>query len=532
MKRSYNEKRDLYVALTRFNYFPNQKEHMGELPPCFSTRQFTPEINELIAALKKSTDREKKGFDLVEFRATRYNNVARTLSLIHPKAYSELTKIIIDNWDSLRHIADNTSSHITPEIRQDGRAFVMNYEDALAKKKRIIQSSFAKKVRIQTDIANCFNSVYSHSIPWAIIGLAEAKANRKRTSWFNQLDRCNSACKRGETLGIPIGPGTSSVIIEIILSTIDIHLQKKGYTFERYVDDYVCYCDSDNQSEAFIIDLDHMLADFKLSLNLNKTISSRLPSSSDDDWILELIGSLPHKKTINFGGEQFTGYFAHEALIFINQALKINANSSDGSVLKFAIQLITTKLSPCSAGVIFQEILNLSWHYPILIPFLNKLCINHEIDVSPYSEQLNTIIIESALKRRSDGMCWTLYLMYIRGLLPSEEAIEKVIKSKDCLSLTLIFKYQGYLQPMKPFVDTLIEGELYAKDNYWLLLYQLFLKNHIANPYKDDQTFNILKNQRVDFLPSYEETDAEKESDRVSDSMIFGPVQDFIDEYK
>tara|TARA_B000000460_G_C21526892_1_gene398725 strand:- start:640 stop:2241 length:1602 start_codon:yes stop_codon:yes gene_type:complete len=528
MVLSHNEERDLYVALTRFNYFPNQKENMGELPPCFSTRQFTPEVCEEIATLNKSRKRKNSGFDAVEFRATRYNNVSRTLTLIHPKAYSDLTKHIIDNWASLRHISENENSHIKPNIREDGRVFVMNYENPLSKKRRIIQSSFAKKVQVSTDIANCFNSVYSHSIAWAIVGLETAKTNRRSNGlWYNQMDIYTRACKRNETQGIPIGAGTSSIIIETILSRIDSKLREKEYTFERYVDDYTCYCSSESQSEAFIIDLEHMLAEFKLSLNLGKTTVSKLPSHTEDDWVLELLSCIPATSIIEVDGIQTKVYFAPECLTFINQALKINEKTPDGSVLKYAMQLIVSHLEEGGADTVFQQILNLSWHYPILIPFLDKLCVAHQINLESYEHQLNEIIVESAIKRRSDGMCWPLHIMYSHELKPSDEAIKKVIESEDCLALTLVVSYWEYIPAIKSLVDSKITNDLYSKDNYWVLLYQLFINDLIANPY-DDETFNILKRHNVNFLPGENKTEAEAESDRIAASFIFPPITDSL----
>ncbi|HDT5862493.1 TPA: hypothetical protein QHB43_002395, partial [Aeromonas hydrophila subsp. hydrophila] len=38
------EKRLLIEALSRYNYFPNQRLGLSELPPSFDSRQFTPEV--------------------------------------------------------------------------------------------------------------------------------------------------------------------------------------------------------------------------------------------------------------------------------------------------------------------------------------------------------------------------------------------------------------------------------------------------------------------------------------------------------
>lgn len=517
---TFNEEREIFVALTRHNYFPNQKEYMGELPPCFDTRQFTPEVCTAISKLAIPKHRNDTAYDLSEYRATRYNNVPRVLGLIHPKPYSDLVCHMIDNWSKLRHIVDNGNSHIKPELRSDGRAFVMNYEDSVTKKRRVIQSCFSKRVKVTSDIANCFNSIYTHSIPWAIVGVENAKKN-KRKGWYNQLDKNARTCKRGETLGVPIGSGTSSILVELVLVKIDEKLVNKGYNFERYIDDYTCYCDNDLQAENFIIDLGRLLSEYKLSLNLSKTNIINLPSPSDDDWVLEISSILPTKSSVLIDEERIDVYSTSQSLTFINQALKINERTPDGSVLKYALQLITNSLDDIAAETVFQETLNLSWHYPILIPFLEKLSSKYEINVEYYENQLNKIIIDNAKKRKSDGMCWPLFIMYTRGLTPTNETIEEVVSSEDCLAITMIVNFQGFPEPVKSFVDNLTNTDNYTKDNYWLLLYQSFFLNQITSPY-DDEVFEKLKELDVNFLPDENITKSESECEKIAYELTFG----------
>jgi len=166
------EKRMLYVALTRYNYFPNQKSSVGELPPCINTRQFTPEISDRLCALD---DKRRGGYDVVTYFSTRYNNVARELALIHPRAYCRLAKHIVDNWSGISYIKDNVNSFIKPEIHHDGRILVMNYEDPIEKTNRNLNNSFGKRFIVNADISNCFSSIYTHAIPWAIVGFDKAK---------------------------------------------------------------------------------------------------------------------------------------------------------------------------------------------------------------------------------------------------------------------------------------------------------------------------------------------------------------------
>ena len=57
------------------------------------------------------------------------------------------------------------------------------------------------------------------------------------------------------------------------------------------------------------------------------------------------------------------------------------------------------------------------------------------------------------------------------------------------------------------FATELDKSDLYGLDSYWLLLYQLYLDQLIANPYKDgDPTFDIMKNSGVNFVQPVEWT--------------------------
>ena len=67
------------------------------------------------------------------------------------------------------------NSAITAEQHNDGRLFIMNYEDHETKTKNTLDISFGAGFRAHADIANCFGSIYTHSLEWAIQGYEEAK---------------------------------------------------------------------------------------------------------------------------------------------------------------------------------------------------------------------------------------------------------------------------------------------------------------------------------------------------------------------
>ncbi|WP_317203069.1 RNA-directed DNA polymerase [Janthinobacterium sp.] len=264
----FDEKRFAYEALIRWNYFPNQKI-IGEIPPCFSTKNFTPEIAEILVKSGEPACR-KGGYDNVEYLASRYNNIPRPLSLIHPRAYAYLAREIHENWNEIEYIKSNEKSMIKPEQHDDGRLLIMNYEDPEIRVVRSLTDGFACRFRVHTDISGCFHSIYTHSIPWAIIGFDASKeklGSKGKPHWSDKIDMYQRKAKRNETQGIPIGPASSSIVAEIILGKVDEALLSFGFKFRRYIDDYTCFCETNENAEHFITVLGSELKKYKLHLN-------------------------------------------------------------------------------------------------------------------------------------------------------------------------------------------------------------------------------------------------------------------------
>ncbi|MEZ8844469.1 antiviral reverse transcriptase Drt4 [Vibrio splendidus] len=516
-------KRQFYEALTRYNYFPNQKSNIGELPPCLSTRQFTPEVVEALAGMRESDRRCSFGYDLVVYNATRYNNAFRELALIHPKAYALLAKHIHDNWDDIAYIEVNDNSIIKPEYRQDGRIMVMNYEDPIEKTTRTLTDSFGKRFQVRADVSNCFNSIYSHAIAWGLVGFEHAKDNRQKHLWFNQLDEYQRKCKRNETQGIPIGPATSSVCVEIVLGKVDEELRREGFHFHRYVDDYNCYCKTNEEAHKFVRILSKALTKYKLNLNIQKTEIVEHPTPDQDSWILNLLGNLPSR--LNKAHQDEPKLTDSEAVTFINQALIINKQTPDGSVLKYALQLIINFLEENAFTTVYRSVLNLAWHYPILIPYLDQLLEHANIPNPDLQDHLNKLIVENCQYRRSDGICWPLHIMKKRDVLIEQETITAIVESEDCVGLTILSSMHLVKEPIINFAQSIIDSnDDYTKDSYWLLLYQLFKTGDIANAYPN-RMFDVLLEHNVDFLPTDGSiTEAEQECTNIYGRLIFGPL--------
>lgn len=487
--------------MTRWNYFPNQKESATELPPNISTRRFTPEIaKKLLEAAPISKDRQKLGFDLVEYRATRYNNVSRVLGLLHPRAFAQIFGVMESNRENIIEAMKDENSAICVEAHNDGRMLIMNYEDPETKALTAAEQSFGKKFRAHTDIANCFGSIYTHSLEWAVQGFEAAKANLTQKTarhWSTDLDQVLRGAKRNETSGLPIGPASSSIAVEIILAAVDRKLREQ-FSFVRYVDDYTALCDSHAEAQEFIRLLGKELSQYRLTLNLSKTSIIELPEPLQEKWVSALMSALP--PLLQDDG-QLAFMSTREAFHFLDFAVRLNNDTPDGSVIKFAVSTIARRLKDRAAADVFQYVLNLAWHYPILLPYLEKIDARSDYyDVKQLEVKLNGIIETNALHRRSDGICWALYYLERLTSLPSEKSISAIIDSKDCVALAMLCNFENSIDIVSEYAKTIIEAQVYLRDQNWLLFYQLFLKEKIPDPYPNEGTFALLKKYDVDFF--------------------------------
>ncbi|MEJ1375702.1 MAG: hypothetical protein RPT94_11970 [Candidatus Sedimenticola sp. (ex Thyasira tokunagai)] len=122
------------------------------------------------------------------------------------------------------------------------------------------------------------------------------------------------------------------------------------------------------------------------------------------------------------------------------------------------------------------------------------------VEAGKYAERLNSIIVENAKNLRSDGMAWPLYFIKKYELEVTDEAFSETIKSKDCIALLCLYVTGKLTNQIVDFASELICKTLYERDQYWLLLYQLYKDGHIQAPYEDG-VFDVLKGNDVDFMP-------------------------------
>lgn len=133
------------------------------------------------------------------------------------------------------------------------------------------------------DIAKCFDSIYTHSLSWALISKEFVKNNLNRDSntFAGKFDKFMQNTNYGETNGIIIGPEFSRIFAELILQQIDKKieqiLRKKGlihkvnYEIYRYVDDFFVFYNDAKTKDEILDNYKICLKEYKMSLNDSKT---------------------------------------------------------------------------------------------------------------------------------------------------------------------------------------------------------------------------------------------------------------------
>ena len=332
---------DLYEGLLGYGLFANK------LPPVFTAEHFYAYCKNNNPEFSTTSEH---GYVL--YSSMRNTNLPRLFGIPTPMMYQGLCAVLRDNWDTLKRFfhsqTDDNEYRISRihlrKMCDEKALFEMNYKDwrvdGNPETDLLIFQNRANKFLVHADISTCFPSIYSHAIPWALVGKEEAKKNRNaKDLYYNKIDTACYHMKNGETHGLLIGPHTSNLLSELILTKIDKALYQKGYRFFRNIDDYSCYVSSNEMAQCFLRDLEEELRVYDLALNHKKTVIQPLPLAITESWVHRL------NSVQLVAGYGKTSY--EEINTYLDTAIAIANETSNAAVLKYAIKrLASMNLTP------------------------------------------------------------------------------------------------------------------------------------------------------------------------------------------
>lgn len=215
----------------------------------------------------------------------------RPFEIIHPLKYLELVYMITnrDYWiyitNRFKMFSKNKKIQCcsipgeSPSKKYDKKSAILSWWSQFEQKS--IAYSIKYDYMAKTDITNCYPSIYTHSIAWALHTRDYCKdpTHRNENNIGNSIDWIMQDLSYGQTNGIPQGSVLTDFIAEIVLGYADELLSKKlenvdNYKILRYRDDYRIFSNEKNTVELIMKELTNVLSSLNLKLNASKTIIS------------------------------------------------------------------------------------------------------------------------------------------------------------------------------------------------------------------------------------------------------------------
>lgn len=473
-----------------------------KLPPVFSSILFYEYCKQ------RNTNFQNKWHDYIRYETSRNINIPRLLSIPNPFAYANLCNCIVGNWENIKHVFEEATSnqkykvsqiHIQ-KLKEKKQLFEMNrhYSDKDADLTAFIDTlQIKKKFKVSADISNCFPSMYSHSLPWAIVDKDVAKKDTNNKLWYNKLDTYVRNIKNGETNGLLIGPHTSNILSELILCRIDEMLVHKYY-YVRNIDDFTCYVESDEKAEEFLLELNSNLKSYELTLNAKKTEIQKLPTTAATEWIIALNSF--------FIGESYTEerklVFKYQRLkAYIDLATQLANKTNNYSVYSYAIKTISnTYLGRRALSYYISIIHHLVCMYPYLVHWLDEFVFETFNVAKETIKAIADDVYDIGKKRKIFEACsFSLYWALKYDFSLRHNHIEDSIKSNDC-----IFLLMSYLKALKE--NNKEAAKLFKEkakrlvnemDRYWLFVYEVLPKSELP-----EGDFRSIKKKKVTFIRS------------------------------
>lgn len=310
----------------------------------------------------------------------------------------------------------------------------------------------------------------------------------------NLLDKVLREAQDGQTVGIPIGPDTSLVIAEAILSSVDKRFRDnypKIGAF-RWFDDYEISGRSKSECELALVTLEGILADYELDINAAKTEIVELPLSVDETWIdelreAELRGSVTRQfKSINR---------------FFSKAFSYAKSQKTKSVLRYAVKKLHGASIHPENWIYVQRLMSqAAIHEPEVLPHVLAVTNFYESQGLPpdrilLSDLLFEIIDTYSKRALGSEVAWAVWgFIQFNISIPDSTVKAALLVSDDIVWLLLCDAASKGLVTDRTDLARL--NELIVADSFrgehWLFCYESVKKGWAAPP--ETKQLNAFKN--------------------------------------
>ena len=482
---------EIYEGLLAHGLF-NEK-----LPPIFTSKSFYDFCK------SNAPTFSKEATNYVFYENIRNINIPRPLGIPNPMAYQLLCKNISEIWVDMQnhfkvqteHQAHKISRIHLRKMKDKQCLFEMNYDNWKVDGSPEPDLLIGKKYLVSADISNCFPSIYTHALSWALVGKEEAKREQKdHSKWYNKLDFYTRNIKNGETHGLLIGPHVSNLLSEIILVNVDKVLYDKGFKFIRNIDDYTFYAETYEKCQEFLIQLSSSLRDYDLTLNYKKTKILELPRATSEQWIRKInaFNTFEFKPTLNYKDVQ----------TYLDLSLDLmKGNNDNAAILNYAIKVLSKKTLTANAKQYFlKTVYHLCIIYPYIIPLLeNNVFIPCGASKDSVSE-ISQLIFDTNIKSQNyEGVSFALYFAIKYEFVLTNLDFNSIKESNNAICLLLSYLYickNGKRNDKKLYTE--LAKHLASNEDtfnlFWIFIYECLPKSSLRGQWK------YIKNNSISFI--------------------------------
>lgn len=277
-----------------------------DLPKYFNFEPLLQALAESTQVDSISLEKAKKLNDInYKFLTNKDGKYAwRPLQIVNPIIYVYLVNRITkkENWNFIRNrfkkFQDNEKikCHSIPIVSKattsEKASNILNWWQQI--EQQSLELSLDFDYVLNTDISDCYGSIYTHTIPWALHGEKVIKddflypSTPKKKYFGNSIDTAIQSMQYSQTNGIPQGNALMDFIAEIILGYADAKLTYKiksynrrekqnlinDYQILRYRDDYRIFAKNQETLIKIAKLLTETLYELNFKLNSQKTFIS------------------------------------------------------------------------------------------------------------------------------------------------------------------------------------------------------------------------------------------------------------------
>ncbi len=529
-------------------YFPK------ELPPAFYTKKLADNLNTVktnwsafettettklatetqsVWKQRKNTFYSKYGSSkCCEYSISKGKLARRVLKIPNPKHFIPLTDLLVDKWSEINDIynlSNFSTSYPINETDINKRAVRTNSINVQDLRNKILNTSYDKLIQVKLDISKFYPTIYTHTIPWCLLGKVTAKEHFKKSQnemkilvdsgdsnavlykYADKLDSAVRACQDRQSIGIPIGPDTSLIIAEIIACRIDYEFNERFKHIDikscRYYDDFYFFVNTNDEADIVIKGLQKLLNEFQLEINDKKVKVQQYPFPFEDEWVTDL-HRFDFKKT-----NQLNNLKHYFSLIWSIGEKHI---SRTDWIFKYALRTFeygTTIIKKDSWKLFENLLLKTALIQPAVLDIVTRILLSYESYLDNDSKEKLKRLIENVIKAHSSinhdfEMTWALWIAKSFKIEIEESIANLIIETQDCASILVLLcldKVEGLVKgtPNYQVIELELKDDILFSE-MWLLAYEGVTKGWLTPNDPDLITnngfFKILSDLNIEFF--------------------------------